>query len=159
MDKGGFRYAIRMRTGRPRARRGAAAVEMAIVSPILLMLLLGMIEFGYIFMIGQSLTNATREAARTATLPGATDAMVIERFQQAVAPTGLTVDAGMISITHATPGNPIVNVSVQVPYQDVTLLGVLPSSLFSGWFGSGGSGSVADRTVGSSCSMRVEGVN
>jgi len=160
MKKGGSTKAIRVRAIRPRMRRGAAVVEMAVVSPILLMLLLGMVEFGYIFMVGQSLTNATREAARTATLPGATDAMVIERLQQAVAPTGVTIDSGMVTITHASPGDPIVNVRVQVPYQEVTLLGVLPSSLFAGWFGDGGaSGSIADKTIGSSCSMRVEGTN
>jgi len=153
----------RKRTRSPRARgrrvrRGAAVVEMAIVSPLLLMLMLGMIEFGYVFMVAQSLTNATREACRTATLPGATDTMVIERLQQAVAPTGLTIDPWMVTIEHATPGNPVVRVRVQVPYDDVTLLGVLPSSLFVGWFGDGSPPS-GDPVIGSSCSMRVEGAS
>jgi len=132
---------------------------MAVVSPLLLMLMLGMVEFGYIFMIGQSLTNATREACRTATLPGVTDAMVIQRMQNAMASTGVAIDTGMITINHATAGNPIVQVRVQVPYKNVTLLGILPSGLFSSWFGDGGGGAIGEKMVGSSCSMRVEGAS
>jgi TadE-like protein len=46
--------------------RGAAAVEMAIVLPLLLMLLLGIIEFGRVFNVQISLSQAAREGARHA---------------------------------------------------------------------------------------------
>ena len=45
-------------------RRGAAVVEMALVLPIFFMVVLGIIEFGRAFMIGQLVTNAAREAVR-----------------------------------------------------------------------------------------------
>jgi Flp pilus assembly protein TadG len=48
-----------------RRERGAAAVEFALVVLPLLMILFGIIEFGRIYLIQLSLTNAARDAART----------------------------------------------------------------------------------------------
>jgi hypothetical protein len=45
---------------------GAVAVEMAIVLPLLLMLLIGIIEFGRVFNVQISLSQAAREGARHA---------------------------------------------------------------------------------------------
>lgn len=47
-----------------RSDRGAAAVEFALVVPILLALLLGIIEFGRAYNVQISLTHAARESAR-----------------------------------------------------------------------------------------------
>lgn len=47
-----------------RSERGAAAVEFALVVPILLMLLLGTMEFGRAYNAQISLTHAARETAR-----------------------------------------------------------------------------------------------
>ncbi|WP_344818852.1 TadE/TadG family type IV pilus assembly protein [Microbacterium soli] len=44
--------------------RGAAAVEFALVVPLLVLLLLGIIEFGWTFNQQVSLSNAARESAR-----------------------------------------------------------------------------------------------
>ncbi len=123
-------------------RRGAAVVEMAVVTPLLLMILFGIIEFGWMFMVQETLTNAVREAARTGILQGSTHADMQARFDAAVAPTGL---AGTpLDITDATVDNPIVTVRVAVPYSQVSLAG--------NWLGLN-----IDRTIGSSCSMRKEG--
>ncbi len=46
------------------ARRGNAAVEFALVLPLLLTLLLGMIDYGYVYFTQLTLTNAAREGAR-----------------------------------------------------------------------------------------------
>ena len=45
--------------------RGAAAVEFALVLPLLLLLVLGIIEFSRLYNIQISLTNAAREGARS----------------------------------------------------------------------------------------------
>lgn len=45
--------------------RGAAAVEFALVLPILLTLVLGIIEFSHLYNAQIVITNAAREAART----------------------------------------------------------------------------------------------
>ena len=70
-----------------RVRPGAAAVEFALVAPLLVMLVLGMIEFGRMMMVEQILTNAAREGARKAVLPGVT------KTQAESAVPGLDVDA------------------------------------------------------------------
>lgn len=44
--------------------RGAAALEFALVLPILVLLVCGLIEFGLIFYSKQMITNASREGAR-----------------------------------------------------------------------------------------------
>src|SRR5687768_2436293 len=59
-----------------RNRRATAAVEFAIVAPVFLLLVFGMIEYGRMVMVQQIITNASREGARTAVLDGATTAGV-----------------------------------------------------------------------------------
>ena len=45
--------------------RGAALVELAMVLPLLLLILVGIVELGLLFYNQQVLTNASREGART----------------------------------------------------------------------------------------------
>jgi Flp pilus assembly protein TadG len=47
-----------------RQERGAAAAEFAIILPVLILLLFGMVEFGMLLYNKQVLTNASREGAR-----------------------------------------------------------------------------------------------
>lgn len=53
-------------------QRGAAAVEFAIVTPVLLLMLFGMIDFGVVMGAQSVVANAAREGARTAALGGST---------------------------------------------------------------------------------------
>lgn len=46
--------------------RGAAAVEFALVAPVLITLLLGVMEFGYQFVLAGATSSAAREAVRAA---------------------------------------------------------------------------------------------
>jgi len=57
---------------RKKNHRGAAAVEMAIVLPLLLMLTLGAIRYGWLFLKAQQITNAARYATRIAIRADAT---------------------------------------------------------------------------------------
>jgi Flp pilus assembly protein TadG len=47
-----------------RARSGAAAVEFAIVLPIFLMILFGIIQFGSVLFLHNNMVNAARETVR-----------------------------------------------------------------------------------------------
>jgi Flp pilus assembly protein TadG len=64
--------------------RGTALIEMAFTLPLLLLISVGIIEFGRAFQTWQIITNAAREGARVAVLPGYSDAMVTSRVQQYV---------------------------------------------------------------------------
>lgn len=68
------------RTGGPVARatgeRGAAAVELALVLPLLLFVLFAVIDFGRLLNAQLTLTEAAREGARAAALGQSADARV-----------------------------------------------------------------------------------
>jgi Flp pilus assembly protein TadG len=64
--------------------RGAALLEMAFTLPLLLLISVGILEFGRAFQTWQIVTNAAREGARVAVLPGIDDSMVTARVQQYV---------------------------------------------------------------------------
>lgn len=52
---------------------------MALVTPLLLLLILGIVDFGFLFQRYVVLTNAAAEGARVASLPGYTSADVTAR--------------------------------------------------------------------------------
>jgi Flp pilus assembly protein TadG len=129
-----------------RLRRGAAIVEMAVVAPLLLTILFGVIEFGWSFMVHETITNTARECCRLATLQGTTDSDVQTRFTQAMAGTGVSVSTDMMSLTRTGEGDSqVVTVNIAVPYSNVSITGLL-SFLH-----------IQRETLSSSCSMRVEG--
>jgi len=59
-----------MRIRRWRDDRGAAAVEFAIIAPVLILLLIGIVEYGLVFNTQLQLTGAAREAAREMAVTG-----------------------------------------------------------------------------------------
>jgi Flp pilus assembly protein TadG len=67
-----------------RQRRGAALVELAIVMPLLLLLLLGIIEFGMIMHAQVMLDQGAREGARTAAIGGLQAEIVAETVRASV---------------------------------------------------------------------------
>lgn len=64
-----------------RRDEGAALVEAAFVLPLLLFVSVAIIEFGRAFQTWQIVTNAAREGARVAVLPGMTDDAIKTRVQ------------------------------------------------------------------------------
>jgi Flp pilus assembly protein TadG len=67
---------------RLRGERGQALLETAMVLPLVLLISVGIFEFGRAYQTWQVLTNASREAARIAILPGTTDSDIRTRVQQ-----------------------------------------------------------------------------
>jgi Flp pilus assembly protein TadG len=67
-----------------RNERGAAAVEMAIVLPVLILLVFGIIEWSIYFNRLQGLQAAAREGARVAALPQSTQSDVTAKVQSAL---------------------------------------------------------------------------
>ena len=126
-----------------RRARAAAIVEFAVVLPLLLTVLFGIIEYGWVFMVRQTLQTAAREGCRLSVLQttGAPYTEVIQRVNQVMSPTGLTTFG--IGMTHADAASAIETVTITIPYADVSLMG--------GFFGP------RNFDLGGTCSMRKEG--
>lgn len=70
---------------RIRDERGAAAVELALVLPILIVLVFGIFQFSLAYNRQQGLHAAAREGARIASLPDTTSAEIATRVEDALA--------------------------------------------------------------------------
>ena len=111
------------------SRSGVTTVEFAIVAPIFLMLVFGLIEFGRMMMVQQSLTNAAREGCRTAVLATTINSSDVEAavrdYLQSVMSNAanteevrVTVPAGLAATASGTE----VTVAIDVDYSDVSWL-------------------------------------
>jgi Flp pilus assembly protein TadG len=113
-------------------RRGAALVEMALVSPLLIAMLLGIIEFGRALSVGQFAAAAVRDAARYATNDDVTNADVIGVVRSHVsASTGINPGDVLVTITvtkrdgttssslSGVTTNDLVTVRVEIPFNSV----------------------------------------
>jgi Flp pilus assembly protein TadG len=91
-----MRVVRRLRSG----ERGAALVEAAVVIPLLLFVCTGILEFGRAYQTWQVLTNAAREGARVAVLPGVGNDAVRDRVEAYMTAGQLTrVDEAEIDVT------------------------------------------------------------
>jgi Flp pilus assembly protein TadG len=114
-----------------RNRRAAAAVEFAIVAPVFLLMVFGMIEYGRMVMVYQVITNASREGARVAVLDGATTATVtasVNSYLTAAMITGANVVVAPNPPSTAKYGDPV-TVTVSIPFSQVSWL---PSPMYLG---------------------------
>jgi Flp pilus assembly protein TadG len=132
----------RLRT-RKMLRLGAVAVEMAIVTPLLLAMLFGIIEFGWLFTVRSTMVNAAREGARLGALEGVTETEIRNRTSELLVPMHID-DNCSVSVTMPTDSNPTVTVNVSAPRSSVSLVG--------NFFG------FTSGTITGSASMRREGM-
>jgi Flp pilus assembly protein TadG len=121
------------KTGRTcrRHRRGAAAVEFAVVAPIFVLLVFGMIEFGRMVMVQQMLTNAAREGARLGVIEGNTSTDVenrVDEYLAAASITGATVTVTTLPASGDDTGDRI-SVTVSIPFSQVSWL---PTPMYLG---------------------------
>lgn len=115
-------------------RRGAAVVEMAIVAPVLILILMGIVEFAWMFHVKQSMLAASRVGARTATLPGALDIEILNDVDRAMSDANFPQSEYPydVEITRAAQSTPqgYETVTVSLDYSHASLLGG-----FFGWLG------------------------
>ncbi len=114
------------RSGRKPTRLGVAAVEFAIVVPIFLLMVFGIMELGRAFMVQQIITNASREGARRAILEQATAVEVQTLVNDYLGATSVNSGATVVLNPAALGpgiglGDPI-SVTVTVPYSSVSWL-------------------------------------
>lgn len=117
-----------LRHRRARGERGAAMVEFALVLPMLLILVFGIVDFGRAFQSWVTVTNAAREGARLGTVGGTVSA-ICSRVTDTAGVSGASC-----AVTY--PGGNITgqSVAVKVSYNFamITPLGTLVSQFFGG---------------------------
>lgn len=127
-------------------RQGAAVVEFAVVAPVLILLIFGMVEFGRMVMVQQVLTNAAREGARVGVLDDSTVTDVqttVNNYLTGGGVKGATVTVSPNPLSSAGYGAPV-TVTVTVPFSQVSWL---PSPMF-----------LKTTTMSASTAMRRESV-
>ena len=116
-----------MRTNLRRNERGAALIETAITIPIILLISVGIFEFGRAYQTTQVLTNAAREGARVAILADKTDTDVQTAVQTYMKTGGLPKwSTASVSINRNVPMGPssASQITISYPFEFMVLNGV-----------------------------------
>jgi Flp pilus assembly protein TadG len=125
-------------------RRGVAAAEFAIVAPVFLMVVLGIIEVGRAIMVQQVLINASRVGARRAVMLSSTEDAVIDAVSEYTSAVGVaTVSTSVSPDPETAEAGAPVTVTASVSFSNVSWL---PTPWFMG-----------GKTLTSSSVMRKEG--
>ena len=134
------------------SERGAELVEFALVFPLLLLVTLGMIDFGLLFQRYEVLTNAAREGARVSVLPGYNSPDVVVRVNQYLQATSLS-SASVTTVVGATQ-------TLAVGASCVRVIPVTVSYVHTYTFVGGiiqyFNGSLGSKTLSATASMRLE---
>lgn len=104
------------------SERGAAAVEFAILLPLLLMLVLGIIEFGRAYNTQLTLTNAARDGVRVMAI-GNNPTAAATAVQTAAASISTTIPASAVTVS-PTVCSTGVQVTVTVNYTLSSITGI-----------------------------------
>ena len=118
---------LRTRIANRAKRRGAAAVEFAVVAPLFFLLLGGIIEFGQAFRIEHMLSNATRRATRAAIVDGAITSQLKQNAKTQCAQT-LGVNESDVTVVLAINGNTSGDLSQADEGDEISLTVSIPYS-------------------------------
>ena len=106
---------------------GTAIVEMAIVITVLMYLTLGVIEYGWLFVKSQQITNAARQAARAAIRQNATNDQIVGEFgiitvlmnEAKMADSGYEVDMPDVP---SIPAGDALTITITAPCANIALI-------------------------------------
>jgi hypothetical protein len=110
--------ALELRAQKLASERGAEVIEFAIVLPLLLLVIFGIVDFGFMFQRYVVLTNAAMEGARIASLPGYVEADTRERVFAYAANSGIPEVTGSGSPCRGTAPLCAYVVDVDIPSDD-----------------------------------------
>lgn len=116
----------RARCGSKSDRRGAAAVEFAVIAPLIFVLLFAGIEFGRVLMAYHGLDEAAREGCRQAIAWNATQEDVEQTVGERLASFGIagyTLSTDPSDLSGVSQWDPV-SVRIDVPYGQVSWLPV-----------------------------------
>ena len=122
-----------------RSEKGAAAVEFALLLPVLMMILFGIVEFGIALYQQSVLTNASREGARLGIVqstPPITTGQINAAIDTYLTPTGINpANVGRAIIPGTVTGAPV-RVTLTLPYAFTVLpglTGITPNITLTAW--------------------------
>ena len=108
---------------RPGTRRGLSVIELALVLPLIMLLVCGLIEYGWVLLMSHHIANASRQGARHAATPDATLSEAEDVIESVMADGGIGVSDYVVvwdPSIGADPGDPF-TCTVTVTYADVSL--------------------------------------
>lgn len=117
---------MKLRRKRKAKRKGASAVEFAVIAPFLVVMIFGMIECSRILMALHAATGAAREATRAAIVQDATDEQVrltAVQYLETSAFNGANVQVVRNEALSSVDGMRVVSVRVTMNFDDVSILG------------------------------------
>jgi Flp pilus assembly protein TadG len=91
--------------GRSARGRGQALTEFALVIPIFLLVLSGILDFGFMLYSRMTVINAAREGARAAVIADKDTRVVVaqQRAKSAASGAGLALDVSQVAVTCVRP--------------------------------------------------------
>lgn len=110
-------------------REGAAAVEFALVAPILFLLFFAALEFTRVAMIRHTADNAVYEACRVGIIPGATSSEVRQRALDVMSTIGVSSVSVNVEPSKIDRDTDEVRVSIQISLDDNSYV---PPQFFQG---------------------------
>jgi Flp pilus assembly protein TadG len=111
------------KTRRSNRQRGQNLVELGLVVPVLVLMLVGLVEFGRFFGMRSTIADAARVGARTAVLPGTHSLSEIQDIVRDEL-TGRGLNASQAYITASglnAPTGSQTTVTVQYPFNSIIL--------------------------------------
>jgi Flp pilus assembly protein TadG len=121
---------------------GISSVEFAIILPVLLLLVFGMIQYGLGFWLTQVITNGAREGARYGIVvsdPPISDSEVMAQVSNYLNNSGVDASLATIAVNYTSGGSPVgyaactsgCEVSVQVAMPTTNLVpALIPFNVF-----------------------------
>jgi Flp pilus assembly protein TadG len=117
-----------MKRGQKHSDKGQAFVEFALVLPALLLIVLGIVQFGRMYNNYETITNATRAGARVAAV-SRSSSNPVSATVQAVKNAAPNLDASQLNVTVSSTWQTggTVTVTATYPYS-VDLMGIVVKS-------------------------------
>jgi len=110
-----------------RQPRGSLTVEAALLLPLVFMLTFGLIEYGWMFLKQQQITNTARQSARLGAMVDSTNATVSSNISTMMSNYGLnssgyTATISPANVQTAARGSQV-SVTISIPYSNIDVTG------------------------------------